>query len=177
MVLVVNETGKAKNDNMKREESLKLLADEGRVWDMVIIGGGATGLGCAVDAVLRGYSVALFEQDDFAKGTSSRSTKLVHGGVRYLQHGDVALVFEARTGPHEGQCAAPGQGPGVRDLELPLEGQFSLFLRARFLRPAFVGFRLWPFTFHFGREDGPLSAGVRQARIEGRYRLSRRPVR
>ena len=67
MVLVVNETGKAKNDNMKREESLKLLADEGRVWDMVIIGGGATGLGCAVDAVLRGYSVALFEQDDFAK--------------------------------------------------------------------------------------------------------------
>lgn len=54
MVLVVNETGKAKNDNMKREESLKLLADEGRVWDMVIIGGGATGLGCAVDAVLRG---------------------------------------------------------------------------------------------------------------------------
>lgn len=58
MVLVVNETGKAKNDNMKREESLKLLADEGRVWDMVIIGGGATGLGCAVDAVLRGYSVA-----------------------------------------------------------------------------------------------------------------------
>ena len=62
MVLVVNETGKAKNDNMKREESLKLLADEGRVWDMVIIGGGATGLGCAVDAVLRGYSVALFEQ-------------------------------------------------------------------------------------------------------------------
>ena len=95
MVLVVNETGKAKNDNMKREESLKLLADEGRVWDMVIIGGGATGLGCAVDAVLRGYSVALFEQDDFAKGTSSRSTKLVHGGVRYLQHGDVALVFEA----------------------------------------------------------------------------------
>ena len=89
------ENPKAKNENMKREESLKLLADEGRVWDMVIIGGGATGLGCAVDAVLRGYSVALFEQDDFAKGTSSRSTKLVHGGVRYLQHGDVALVFEA----------------------------------------------------------------------------------
>ncbi len=80
---------------MKREESLKLLSDKDKIWDVVIIGGGATGLGCAVDAVLRGYSVALFERDDFAKSTSSRSTKLVHGGVRYLQHGDVALVFEA----------------------------------------------------------------------------------
>jgi glycerol-3-phosphate dehydrogenase len=64
-------------------------------WDIVIIGGGATGLGCAVDAASRGYKTLLLEQFDFSKGTSSRSTKLVHGGVRYLQQGDVSLVFEA----------------------------------------------------------------------------------
>ena len=71
------------------------MAQADKVWDMVVIGGGATGLGCAVDAAARGYSVALFEKDDFAKCTSSRSTKLVHGGVRYLQKGDVMLVLEA----------------------------------------------------------------------------------
>ncbi|MCA1802132.1 MAG: glycerol-3-phosphate dehydrogenase/oxidase, partial [Rhodothermaceae bacterium] len=64
-------------------------------WDMIIAGGGATGLGVAVDAATRGYSVLLLEQSDFAKGTSSRSTKLVHGGVRYLQQGNVSLVLEA----------------------------------------------------------------------------------
>ena len=62
---------------------------------MVVVGGGATGLGIALDATLRGFQVALFEGEDFAKGTSSRSTKLVHGGVRYLAQGDVALVLEA----------------------------------------------------------------------------------
>lgn len=62
---------------------------------MVVIGGGATGLGVAVDAATRGYRVALFEWEDFAKATSSRSTKLVHGGVRYLAQGDVSLVLEA----------------------------------------------------------------------------------
>ncbi|KAA2243248.1 glycerol-3-phosphate dehydrogenase/oxidase [Chitinophaga agrisoli] len=64
-------------------------------WDMIIIGGGATGLGIAMDAATRGYNTLLLEQADFAKGTSSRSTKLVHGGVRYLAQGDVALVREA----------------------------------------------------------------------------------
>lgn len=64
-------------------------------WDVIIIGGGATGLGTAVDAASRGYKTLLLEQSDFAKGTSSRSTKLVHGGVRYLAQGDVALVYEA----------------------------------------------------------------------------------
>lgn len=93
---------------MKREDLLKKLEDSQKVWDVVVIGGGATGLGIAVDAALRGYSVALMEQNDFAKCTSSRSTKLVHGGVRYLQKGDVALVREAlhergrlrRNAPH-----------------------------------------------------------------------------
>src|SRR5687768_18590357 len=64
-------------------------------WDICIIGGGATGLGIAVDAASRGYKTLLLEKFDFAKGTSSRSTKLVHGGVRYLQQGNIKLVMEA----------------------------------------------------------------------------------
>lgn len=80
---------------MKRDKLIANLSDPEKVWDFVVIGGGATGLGVAVDAVTRGFSVALFEQNDFAKATSSRSTKLVHGGVRYLAQGDVGLVLEA----------------------------------------------------------------------------------
>jgi glycerol-3-phosphate dehydrogenase len=64
-------------------------------WDMVVVGGGATGVGIAVDAASRGYEVALVEQRDLGKGTSSRSTKLVHGGVRYLEQGNISLVMEA----------------------------------------------------------------------------------
>ena len=93
---------------MNREEQINRLRNEDESWDVVVIGGGATGLGCAVDAAARGYKVALLERDDFAKCTSSRSTKLVHGGVRYLQRGDVRLVLEAlcergrmkRNAPH-----------------------------------------------------------------------------
>jgi glycerol-3-phosphate dehydrogenase len=66
-----------------------------RVWDLVIVGGGATGLGVALDATVRGFSVALVESHDFASGTSSRATKLAHGGVRYLAQGDIGLVREA----------------------------------------------------------------------------------
>jgi len=80
---------------MKRNSILKKIRKKIKEWDVVIIGGGATGLGCAVDAASRGYKTLLLEQVDFSKGTSSRSTKLVHGGVRYLQQGDVSLVFEA----------------------------------------------------------------------------------
>ncbi|UWZ85074.1 glycerol-3-phosphate dehydrogenase/oxidase [Occallatibacter riparius] len=64
-------------------------------WDIIVIGGGATGAGIAVDAASRGYSVLLLEREDFGKGTSSRSTKLVHGGVRYLEQGNISLVMEA----------------------------------------------------------------------------------
>src|SRR5512140_3486792 len=64
-------------------------------WDMIIVGGGATGVGIAIDAATRNYDVLLLEQSDFGKGTSSRSTKLVHGGVRYLEQGNVSLVMEA----------------------------------------------------------------------------------
>ncbi|MDL2277179.1 glycerol-3-phosphate dehydrogenase/oxidase [Parabacteroides sp. OttesenSCG-928-G07] len=80
---------------MNREDLLTQLADKEKTFDFVVIGGGATGLGIALDAITRGYSVALFEQSDFSKATSSRSTKLVHGGVRYLAQGDVLLVLEA----------------------------------------------------------------------------------
>jgi glycerol-3-phosphate dehydrogenase len=64
-------------------------------WDMIVVGGGATGVGVAIDAASRGYDVLLLEQSDFGKGTSSRSTKLVHGGVRYLEQGNLSLVMEA----------------------------------------------------------------------------------
>src|SRR5471030_2302819 len=81
--------------HMNRAEMFaRLHARSGR-WDMIVVGGGATGVGVAIDAASRGYSVCLVEQHDFGKGTSSRSTKLVHGGVRYLQQGNVALVMEA----------------------------------------------------------------------------------
>ncbi len=79
---------------MNRDTMLDALGAT-HLWDFVIIGGGATGLGCAVEAASRGYRTLLLEQSDFAKGTSSRSTKLVHGGVRYLRQGNVALVLEA----------------------------------------------------------------------------------
>ncbi len=72
-------------------ETLKQITQ----WDIIIIGGGASGLGIAVDAISRDFKTALFEQADFAKGTSSKSTKLVHGGVRYLANGDLKLVNEA----------------------------------------------------------------------------------
>jgi len=81
---------------MRREDMIALLEGHGdRPWDMIIIGGGATGLGTAIDAASRGYKTLLLERSDFAQGTSSRSTKLIHGGVRYLRQGNVSLVMEA----------------------------------------------------------------------------------
>jgi len=73
----------------------KLKKNQDRLWDVLVIGGGATGLGTALDSSTRGFKTLLLEQSDFAKGTSSRSTKLVHGGVRYLAQGDISLVLEA----------------------------------------------------------------------------------
>ena len=92
---------------MNRNVELERLRQENE-FDIIIIGGGATGLGCAVDAASRGLKTLLLERNDFSKGTSSRSTKLVHGGVRYLAQGNVHLVREAllergrllRNAPH-----------------------------------------------------------------------------
>lgn len=90
---------------LNRNASISRLGER---FDIVIVGGGATGLGIAVDSALRGHRTLLIEQSDFAKATSSRSTKLVHGGVRYLKQGNVTLVLEAlrererlsRNAPH-----------------------------------------------------------------------------
>src|SRR5256884_4829572 len=78
---------------MARDDALAAL--EAEPFDLVVIGGGIPGPGVALDAASRGYSVALVERDDFAAGTSSRSSKLVHGGLRYLQNFDLGLVREA----------------------------------------------------------------------------------
>jgi len=78
-----------------RTRLIQSISDPEKVWDIIVVGGGATGLGTALDAASRGYQTLLLEQADFAKGTSSRSTKLVHGGVRYLAQGDIGLVREA----------------------------------------------------------------------------------
>jgi glycerol-3-phosphate dehydrogenase len=80
---------------MTRTEMMARLVRRTEPWDMVVVGGGATGIGIAVDAASRGYAVLLLEQSDFGQGTSSRSTKLVHGGVRYLEQGNISLVFGA----------------------------------------------------------------------------------
>jgi glycerol-3-phosphate dehydrogenase len=93
---------------MNRDAMTAALRGAAQPWELLIVGGGATGLGAAIDAASRGYRTLLLEQSDFAKGTSSRSTKLVHGGVRYLQQGNIALVIEAlkergyllRNAPH-----------------------------------------------------------------------------
>lgn len=92
----------------RRAELLDRAFDPAVTWDLLVVGGGATGVGIAVDAASRGFSVLLLEQHDFGKGTSSRSTKLIHGGVRYLQQGNLSLVMEAlhergllrRNAPH-----------------------------------------------------------------------------
>jgi len=78
-----------------RTRLIQSISDPEKVWDIIVVGGGATGLGTALDAASRGYQTLLLEQADFAKGTSSRSTKLVHGGVRYLAQGNIGLVREA----------------------------------------------------------------------------------
>lgn len=98
---------------MNRVYSLENLR-AGEVFDLLIIGGGATGLGVAVDAAARGYTVALLERGDFAGGTSSRSTKLVHGGVRYLRQGDIKLV---RTALRERGLLVRNAPHLVRDLD------------------------------------------------------------
>src|SRR5271169_7062713 len=93
---------------MNRSETWNRVRAYAKPWDMIVVGGGATGAGVAIDAAARGYSVLLLERHDFGKGTSSRSTKLVHGGVRYLEQGNLSLVMEAlkerglllRNAPH-----------------------------------------------------------------------------
>lgn len=97
-------------------------------WDIIIIGGGATGLGIAVDAANRGYKTLLLEQEDFAKGTSSRSTKLVHGGVRYLAQGNIKLVYDA-----------------LRERGLLLKNAAHLVKRQAFIIPCYNQWEKWKY--------------------------------
>jgi glycerol-3-phosphate dehydrogenase len=93
---------------VNRDEMIRRIRRRAEPWDILVIGGGAVGVGVAVDASSRGYATLLVEREDFGKGTSGRSTKLVHGGVRYLEQGNVSLVMEAlkerglllRNAPH-----------------------------------------------------------------------------
>ena len=136
----------------RRAAALQRLRED-RTWDLVVVGGGATGLSVALEAAARGWSVALLEAEDFAKGTSSRATKLLHGGVRYLAQGDVGLVREAlrerahwlAVAPHLAQPLAfvvpawrafdvPFYGAGLKAYEL-LAGARSLG-RTRWLSAA-----------------------------------------
>lgn len=109
----------------KQIEQLKATSE----FDIVVVGGGASGLGIAVDAASRGFKVALFEAYDFAKGTSSRSTKLVHGGVRYLAQGNIKLVIEA-----------------LRERGLLEKNANHLFKRQTFLIPSYN----WWFKYYYG---------------------------
>ena len=144
--------------SLVRQENLERLRDR-KAWDVVVIGGGATGLGSAVDAAARGYRTLLLEAYDFAHGTSSRSTKLIHGGVRYLAQGNFSLVREAlherglllRNAPHLvhrldfvvpafGWFALPYYGTGLKIYDL-MSGSLGIG-RSHWLGPAGVAARL-----------------------------------
>ena len=122
---------------MNRASSIAFLNQHDTDWDVIVIGGGATGLGSALDATLRGYKTLLLEQADFTKGTSSRSTKLVHGGVRYLAQGDIKLVLEAL---HERGLMLKN-APHVTDNQTFVIPSFSFFDGLKFT----IGLKLYDF--------------------------------
>ena len=129
---------------MDRQKMLQQL-EEVPQWDIVIIGGGATGLGAAVDAASRGYKTLLVEQEDFAKGTSSRSTKLVHGGVRYLAQGNIKMVREA-----------------LRERGLLLKNAPHVCHNLSFIIPSFHWWQKWYYSIGLSMYDllaGKLSLG------------------
>lgn len=115
---------------MNRQHLLNQLENaSGTIWDVIIIGGGATGLGTALDSVSRGFKTLLLEQSDFAKATSSRSTKLVHGGVRYMAQGDLLLVMEA-----------------CRERAILLKNAPHLTLNQAFIIPVYSSFDAFKYT-------------------------------
>jgi glycerol-3-phosphate dehydrogenase len=133
---------------MNRDQALRTVSDRRQPWDVLIIGGGATGLGAAVDAASRGHQTLLVEQHDFAKGTSSRSTKLIHGGVRYLAQGRLGLV---RRALHERDLLLRNAPHIVHDL--------------RFVVPAYSAWEL-PFYFAGLKTYDLLSGRLRRGRSE-----------
>ncbi|MGA9925772.1 MAG: glycerol-3-phosphate dehydrogenase/oxidase [Isosphaeraceae bacterium] len=135
-------------NSLSRNECLDRLRG-GETWDILVIGGGATGLGTAVDAALRGYRTLLLEARDFAHGTSSRSTKLIHGGVRYLAQGNIPLVREAlherglllQNAPHLVQCR-DFVVPAYHSWQLPYYGM-GLWLYDRLAGELSLGRSRW----------------------------------
>jgi len=144
----------------------------GEDWDVLVIGGGATGLGCAVDAATRGYRTLLLERGDYACGTSSRSTKLIHGGVRYLRQGDLALVRHALV---ERARLLANAAPLVRPLPFVIPARsladklrfaaglklYDLLAGARNIAPSQLLGRTDVFAALPGLRAGPLAGGVR----------------
>lgn len=138
-------------------------------WDIVIIGGGATGLGIAVDAASRGFKTLLLESYDFAKGTSSKATKLVHGGVRYLAQGNISLVYEAlhergrlrNNAPHLVRVM-PHVVPAYNLIDLPFYGSGLL------LYSVLAGRLGFGFSRIIGRQEAlTLAPTLNQARLKG----------
>ena len=146
---------------MNRETMLEAVHAQGtEPWDIVIIGGGATGAGVAVDAATRGYKTLLVEREDFGKGTSSRSTKLVHGGVRYLEQGNISLVMEAlkergllrQNAPHLVHDL-PFVVPNYSWWEAPFYG-----IGMKIYDLLAVEVQLWPFAHPVARRDAGAAA-------------------
>ena len=135
-------------NSLSRNECLDRLRG-GETWDILVIGGGATGLGTAVDAASRGYRTLLLEARDFAHGTSSRSTKLIHGGVRYLAQGNIPLVREAlherglllQNAPHLVHCR-DFVVPAYHSWQLPYYGM-GLWLYDRLAGELSLGRSRW----------------------------------
>ncbi|HEX2977329.1 MAG TPA: FAD-dependent oxidoreductase, partial [Bacteroidales bacterium] len=134
------------NKQMNRQLLIKQIENSPeKVWDVIIIGGGATGLGTALDSASRGFSTLLLEQSDFAKATSSRSTKLVHGGVRYMAQGDLLLVMEA-----------------CRERGILLKNASHLTMNQEFVIPVYTAFDALKYTMGLKFYDllaGSLSMG------------------
>ena len=163
---------------MNRADMIARASERNKTWDMVVVGGGATGMGVAVDAASRGYDVLLLEQSDFGKGTSSRSTKLVHGGVRYLEQGNISLVMEAlkergilrQNAPHLVQRSR------LRRPQLRLVGSALLRSRPEGIQPAQREIWLWPVANPFARGNAEALPDDQDRRPARRRRLLRRPV-
>src|SRR5215510_9127179 len=124
-----------------------LAALTNTTFDLLVLGGGITGAGVALDAALRGLRVALLDKDDFASGTSSVSSKLIHGGLRYLEHGDFALVYEA-----------------LHERRLLLNNAPHLVHPLRFVVPFYRGTRLSPWQVRLGLTLYDLLAGTSNIR-------------
>ncbi|MEY2436820.1 MAG: glycerol-3-phosphate dehydrogenase, partial [Acidimicrobiaceae bacterium] len=147
--------------NFDRATALRRLADER--FDVLVVGGGITGAGVALDAASRGLRVALVERDDFASGTSSKSSKLVHGGLRYLQNGDVRLVYEALAERQRLRRNAPHLVK-VLPFLIPIFSKDGL-INAKVARA--MGSAMWMYDLTGGARIGKLHKRLKKAEVMG----------